>query len=101
MSHSLLTQKWPILADELTRALLSEGDTEYLADQVPSLEVVAPCGCDDDFCQSFFTAEQPTESWGPSLKNICLAPSWPGYLILDVVDGRIVYVEVLFRPPLD
>jgi hypothetical protein len=28
-------------------------------------------------------------------------PGWDGYLILDVVDERIMYVEVLYRPPLD
>jgi hypothetical protein len=29
-----------------------------------------------------------------------LEAPWPGELILDIVQGQIMHVEVLFRPPL-
>jgi hypothetical protein len=44
------------------------------------------------------TAER---AYGASHRNVALDAPWPGYLILDVVDDEIVYVEVLYRPPLD
>lgn len=86
------------------RCLSRYGETG-LASQVGELRVVELCGCGDDFCQSFFTAPPPTggypldrhRNWYPEDDD----PGWDGYLILDVVDERIAYVEVLFRPPLD
>jgi len=38
---------------------------------------------------------------GPGHSNVNLDPPWTGMLVLDDVDGRIMYVEVLDRPPLD
>jgi hypothetical protein len=95
----LVSAKWPHLAAELVTALREEGEDD-LADRVDSLHVLQECGCDDDFCQSFFTAPEPTGAYGPGHRNVGLSPSKPGYLILDVVDDAIVYVEVLHRPPL-
>ncbi len=56
-------------------------------------------------CQSFYT-EPPPEGAYPyaegRARGVWLEdPRWDGYLILDVVDERIMYVEVLYRPPLD
>ena len=42
-----------------------------------------------------------TDPMGPGHSNVNLDPPWTGMLVLDDVDGRIMYVEVLDRPPLD
>jgi hypothetical protein len=59
------------------------------------------CGCGDTFCQSFYTAPKPDGPYGPGHSNVLLDPPWPRMLILDVVDGRIMYVEVIDRPKRD
>lgn len=94
-----LSAKWPHLAAELVAALREEGEND-LADRVGSLRVLKQCGCDDNFCQSFYTAPPPTGAYGPGHRNVGLSPSEPGYLILDVVGDAIMYVEILYRPPL-
>jgi hypothetical protein len=68
---------------------------------VDRLRIVALCPCEDDFCQSFYTAPKPAGAYGLGHRNICLEPSWPGHLILDVVHDDIVHVEVLYRRPLN
>jgi hypothetical protein len=95
----LLSEQWPQLAAELVTALREE-DENNLANQVDVLHVVAQCGCADDFRQSFYTAAKPAGAYGPGHRNVGLSPSKPGYLILDVVNDAIMYVEVLYRPPL-
>jgi hypothetical protein len=92
-------ERWPVFARQLARALADEGE---LAAQVEGLQVVQVCGCGDDFCQSFYT-EPPPEGAFPegSYNVVCEEPGWEGQLILDVVRGRIAYVEVLDRRPLD
>ena len=95
----LVSDQWPLLAAELVTALREEGESD-LAGRVDTLRVLRQCGCDDDFCQSFHTAPEPTGAYGPGHRNVCLSPSEPGYLILDVVNDAIMYVEVLYRPPL-
>lgn len=82
-------------------AALRSGDRADLAAQLTGLRVVQRCGCGDSFCQSFYTAPPPSGAYGTGHTNVALDPPWPGYLILDVVDGKIVFVEVLYRPPLD
>ena len=52
-----------------------------------------------EFCQSFYTAPRPDAGYGPGHRNVCLDPR-RGMLVLDVVDGRIMFVEVLDYPPL-
>jgi hypothetical protein len=74
-----------------------------LAAQVDGLRVVQRCGCGDDHCQSFYT-QAPSVGAYPRDEHrnwYSDEPGWEGYLILDVVDGRIAYVEVLYRAPLD
>ena len=95
----LVCRTWPRLAAELVVALREEGE-DGLADQVGDLRVLKRCDCGDDFCQSFYTAPKPVGAYGPGHRNVGLSPSRPGYLVLDVVDGAIMYVEVLHRPPL-
>jgi hypothetical protein len=94
-----LRTTWPVFAEELTAALVADGSRE-LAAQVDHLRVVARCNCGDDFCQSFYTAPRPEGTYGPDLVNVMLEAPWPGELVLDIVQGQIMHVEVLFRPPL-
>ncbi|WP_234439119.1 hypothetical protein [Streptomyces sp. NRRL B-3229] len=89
----------PELIEELAALLEAEGERE-LAVCVRDVRLVGECGCGDDFCQSILTAEHPRgRPYGPGHRCVPLPPS-SGDLILDVVDGRIVYIEVLGRPPL-
>jgi hypothetical protein len=95
----LVCDKWPHLAAELATALREEGEIG-LAEQVNTLPVVEQCDCGDDFCQSFSTAPKREGGYSLSHRNIDLSPSGPGYLILDVDNEAIMFVEVLYRPPL-
>jgi hypothetical protein len=97
--HLPLRAAWPIFADELSEALEADGHSG-LAAQVDELRIVDRCPCADDFCQSFYTAPRPDGAYGPGHTNIVLDPPWPGYLILDVVNDKIMFVEVLYRAPL-
>ena len=99
-----LIDRWPILAGQLRDALARDNEIG-LASQVDELRILTTCPCGDDFCQSFYTEPAPEEAypadrhrnWFPQAGR----PGWDGYLILDVVDERIAFVEVLDRPPLD
>jgi hypothetical protein len=95
----LVSATRPHLAAELVTALREEGENA-LADRVDTLHLLQECGCDDECCQSFFTTSESTGACGPGHRTVGLSPSKPGYLILDVVDDAIMYVEVLLRPPL-
>jgi hypothetical protein len=94
MSHPLLQEAVPELAAEL-RTLL-EKDEPQLAQQVASLRIVDRCRCGEDSCATFYTVPQPKGAWGAGHENILLDAE-RGYLILDLVDRRIVCVEVLDR----
>lgn len=83
---------------ELAEALRFEDGAE-LADQVSELWITAVCGCGDDFCASFYTGPRPEGSRGPQHRNVTPETA-TGMVILDVVDGRIRYVEVLDRDDL-
>lgn len=95
----LLRQRWPVFAAELDAALGAAGE-KRLRRGAERLRVVEPCRCKDDFCQSFRTVPATGKPYGPGHFNVWLEPPWPGYLVLDVVGDQIVYVEVLYRPPL-
>lgn len=83
----------PAFAEELGALLLAAGEPQ-LAAQMRSAEVVDRCRCGDHFCASFYTAPPPGGAYGPGLKNVQLDPR-DGMVILDVVDGRLMQVEVL------
>ena len=91
----LLIESLPDLSRELSDLLIA-ADEPGLAAQIDHLEIVAKCSCSDDFCASFYTAPKPVGSYGPKHRNLELAPV-RGMIILDLVDDRIVHVEVLYR----
>jgi hypothetical protein len=87
----------PGLASELEDLLRDEGE-RGLAAQVATLPFVARCCNEVEVCQSFSTAPgignrppRPAER-----RTIQLDPD-DGMIWVDVTDGRIVFVEVLYR----
>lgn len=85
----------PNFSDELTTLLTAAGE-QVLAAQVSGLSIVDRCRCGDDFCGTFYTELKPQGSYGAGHKNLVLEPV-RGDVILDVVNGTIVCVEVLYR----
>ena len=90
-----LIEVFPDLADELRVRLRSEDEKE-LAETVSDLRIVERCRCGDEFCGTFYTIPKPRGSYGPTHRTIDLDVE-EGMLIVDVVDERIVCVEVLYR----
>lgn len=102
-----LVERWPKLAGQVRNALIRDSETG-LASQIDALRVLKMCDCQEDFCQSFYTEPPPDGAYPLDRhRNWCQDDDedellgWEGFLILDVVDERIVSVEVLYRPPLD
>lgn len=97
--HPLLRHVLPDLIAELIALLEAEGERE-LAVCAWDLRFFGECGCNDDFCQSIRTADHPQgQPYGAGHRCVPLVPA-KGMLNLDVVHGRIMYVEILDRPPL-
>lgn len=95
----LLREAYPEFVEELVRLLEAAGERS-LAVVARDLRLVAECGCKDEFCQSVRTAPHPPgEPYGAGHRNVMLDPE-EGMLVLDVVHERIVYVEILDRPPM-
>ena len=92
---SLLQDALPDLADELTVLLRSQNERD-LAEQVPLLRLVDRCRCGDDFCATLYTASKPKGAYGSNHESIFLNPS-SGQLILDLLERKIVCIEILFR----
>lgn len=90
-----LAEMFPSLSMELQRLLADVGESR-LAAQVPELNVIERCRCDDDFCGMFYVLPKPKGAYGPGHRNVALAPQ-EGTLILDVVADKIAAVEVLYR----
>ncbi len=92
---SLLRNVLPELAEELADALRSENETDLLT-QVDSLRIVERCRCADHFCATMYTAPPPDGAYGPGHECVPLDTN-AGELILDLVDRKIVCIEVLNR----
>jgi len=90
-----LADVFPSLSEELSVLLVAQGEQE-LAAQVPHLEIVDRCRCGDDFCASIYTKPKPKGAYGPGHRTVALNPA-EGMLILDVVQGVISQVEILYR----
>ncbi|HWZ25911.1 MAG TPA: hypothetical protein VN037_11570 [Verrucomicrobiae bacterium] len=91
----LLVDMFPELSAELEQLLRVSGE-HALADQIPRLRVLDRCRCGDDFCATFYTQPKPKGSYGPGLQTLALEPV-TGDLIIDVLDGAVAKVEVLYR----
>jgi hypothetical protein len=92
MKQPLFKDAFPALAGELAELLQSEGQTD-LVGQVALLRICDRCRCGDDFCGTFYTVPKPKGAFGRGHETVPLSAS----LILDLVDRRIVCVEVLDR----
>jgi hypothetical protein len=93
MTGPLLSAALPGFAVELEGGLRDAGRPE-LADQVASLKIREVCRCEVEGCASFYTAA-PMRRWFRRGKQVPV-----GQLMVDTIDGDIVYVEVLERPDL-
>ncbi len=81
----------PGLAGELEDGLRAAGRPD-LADQIRELEIRELCRCEVDGCASFY-AGTPMKRWFRRGRQVPV-----GDLVVDTIDGQIVYVEVLGRP---
>ena len=94
----LVRDVYPDFSAELISLLNAEGESE-LGISAYDLRVVAKCGCGDDLCQGFYTAPRPNGPYGAGHRNVALSPE-RGMIVLDVVEQRIMFVEVLDHAPL-
>jgi hypothetical protein len=89
----LLSETLPQLAAELEEGLRALG-REDLAEQVGELSITAACTCEVAGCASFYTG-RPLKRWFRRGRQVAV-----GELVVDTIDGEIVFVEVLGRPEL-
>ena len=95
--YPLVRDVFPDLIAELATLLAEEGETG-LAVSVREVRLIGECDCGDAFCQSIRTAEHPQgQPFGVGHRCVPLLPS-EGILALDVVDDRIMYIEIVDRP---
>jgi len=87
---------FPEFARELVALVLDDGRAD-LAAQLPGLVVMSRCTCGEGNCAHFYTAPPPDGPYGAGHASIMLS-SKTGLVVLDLVDERIVAVEVLDRP---
>jgi hypothetical protein len=87
----LVSEVLPELAAELERSLADQGRRD-LAEQIPSLRLFAVCPCEVEGCGSFHTA-RPMKRWFRRGRQVPV-----GDIVIDTIDGEIVFVEVLGRP---
>lgn len=64
--HPLVREVYPELVDLLNAA----GETD-LGICACDLRIIAPCGCTDDFCQSFYTAAPPNGRMVQAIATWC------------------------------
>jgi hypothetical protein len=95
MAPHRLQDAFPEFAKELEDLLLASKEPNLSA-QIPQLLITRRCGCEDDFCATFYTKFEPTTRPDDDFRCLELE-SEEGMIILDVSSGRIVTVEVLFR----
>ena len=94
----LVRDVYPAFSAKLVSALEADGEHE-LAIFAGELRIVAPCHCNGENCQSFYTAPPPNGPYGAGHRNVM--PDFDtGMVVLDVVHGRIMFVEILDQPPL-
>jgi len=86
----------PEFAAEIRHSLDADGYVD-LAAQVEGLEIVDFCSCGQFNCSTFYTIPKPDGAYGPTHENIVIE-SETGWVVLDVIEGKIACVEVLDRP---
>ena len=91
----ILREVLPGLAGELETLLRSDDEPE-LASQIGSLEVVDRCRCGSDSCATIYNVPKPKGAYGPTHRNIVLRVP-EGMTVLDVVEEKIVCIEILDR----
>ena len=96
MELPLVTQEFPRLASELTVLRRNEGEAD-LAAQVEGLRLFDRCRCGDEYCAMMYTAPPPDGAWGHGHDCVVLTSETIRELVLDVVDQRIVAIEILFE----
>ena len=90
-----LTAALPEFAAELEGLLRAAGELD-LASQTRDLAILDRCRCGEDFCSTFYPLPKPKGSYGPNHHTVVLSPK-DGMVNVDVVDGKIACVEVLYR----
>ena len=93
MTGALLAETAPSFAAELEDGLRAINRPD-LAEQVAALRIREVCRCEVEGCASFYTAA-PMRRWFRRGKQVPV-----GELVVDTIDGEIVYIEVLARPEL-
>jgi hypothetical protein len=90
-----LIEVLPIFAIEVEE-LLNRQNEQKLAAQVALLTIADRCRCGEDFCAAFYVEPVPQGVYDPGHRNVEL---WAerGMIVLDVVDDRIMQIEVLYR----
>ena len=91
----LVSEVFPDLCTELQELLQRKGNAK-LAIRIPELELVDQCRCGDDFCATIYTQTKPAKRYGPSHYSFDLDAD-QGMILLDVVDEKIVCIEILSR----
>lgn len=94
--RSTIGELLPAFSLELQTLTRASGRPD-LAEQIPSLPIVARCTCGQDDCAHFYTAPRPSGAY-PAGHSTLTLPALQGLIVLDIVDDRIVAVEILDRP---
>ena len=82
------------------RGLLERDGRDDLARQITDLRIVDRCRCGDDFCATFYTVPKPPGAWAADHETIVLESAEKGMINIDLVAGRIVEMEALYRDDL-
>ncbi len=93
MNGPLLIDAIPELAEEL-EILLGKSEFSDVVNQVAGLRIVDRCQCGENSCATFYATARPNGAWGVGHENVSLDTE-NGFLILDLVNRKIVCVEVL------
>ena len=92
----LIKDVLPELGAELKK-LLKKTTESHLAEHIDSLRIFEKCGCGVRSCASFYTGPKPEGSYGKRHKNLFLSSRY-GFLILDIVNDEIKFIEIHDRP---
>ena len=93
----LLSSVLPEFARELAARLAEHPDGEGLVSQLDRLPILSRCRCREPGCASFTTGATDGRAPAQTVPLLGGGP-WASDVILDLRDGKIVYVEILDRP---